>query len=81
MWAGPPLSYADPALSKAAFQSLFDQFDANGIVLAGVELGNEINWAAFNPEFPLPGEGKILTSRTCRTIPRASRSPRASANT
>ena len=30
-------------------------------MLAGVELGNEINWAAFNPEFPLPGEGKILS--------------------
>lgn len=62
MWGGPPLSYADPALSKAFFQKLFDSFDANGITLAGVELGNEINWAAFNPEFPLPGEGKILSS-------------------
>jgi len=62
MWGGHPLSYADPGLSKAAFQHLFDSLDANGIVLAGVELGNEINWAAFNPEFPLPGEGKILSS-------------------
>ena len=61
MWGGPPLSAADPALSKAAFQRLFDGLDANGIALAGVELGNEINWAAFNPEFPLPGEGKILS--------------------
>jgi hypothetical protein len=61
MWGGPPLSHAGPALSKASFQSLFDQLDANGIVLAGIELGNEINWAAFNPEFPLPGEGKILS--------------------
>jgi hypothetical protein len=61
MWGGPPLSYADPVLSKANFQRLFDSLDANGIVLAGVELGNEINWAAFNPEFPLPGEGKVLT--------------------
>ncbi len=60
MWGGHPLSFADPALSKAAFQHLFDSLDANGIALAGVELGNEINWAAFNPEFPLPGEGKIL---------------------
>jgi hypothetical protein len=60
MWGGHPLSYADPALSKTAFQHLFDSLDANGITLAGVELGNEINWAAFNPEFPLPGEGKIL---------------------
>ena len=62
MWGGHPLSYAEPALSKAAFQKLFDSLDANGIPLAGVELGNEINWAAFNPEFPLPGEGKILSS-------------------
>jgi hypothetical protein len=61
MWGGHPLSFADPALSKAAFQHLFDALDANGITLAGVELGNEINWAAFNPEFPLPGEGKILS--------------------
>jgi hypothetical protein len=61
MWGGHPLSDADPTLSKAGFQRLFDNLDATGIVLAGVELGNEINWAAFNPEFPLPGEGKILS--------------------
>ncbi len=61
MWGGHPLSYADPALSKAAFQKLLDSLDGNKIQLAGVELGNEINWAAFNPEFPLPGEGKILS--------------------
>lgn len=61
MWSGHPLSFADPALSKTDFQHLFDGLDANSIQLAGVELGNEINWAAFNPEFPLPGEGKILS--------------------
>ncbi len=61
MWSGHPLSYADPELSKKYYQSLFDQLDKNGIVLAGIELGNEINWAAFNPEFPIPGEGKILS--------------------
>jgi hypothetical protein len=61
MWSGHPLSFADPELSKTDFQHLFDSLDANGIALAGAELGNEINWAAFNPEFPLPGEGKILS--------------------
>ncbi|RXH54142.1 hypothetical protein [Granulicella sibirica] len=61
MWGGHPLSSADPELSKTAFQHLFESLDTNGIALAGVELGNEINWAAFNPEFPLPGEGKILS--------------------
>jgi hypothetical protein len=61
MWSGHPLSSADPELSHLFFQKLLDALDANGIVLAGMELGNEINWAAFNPEFPLPGEGKILS--------------------
>lgn len=61
MWGGHPLSFADPGLSKVAFQRLFGSLDTNGIALAGVELGNEINWAGFNPEFPLPGEGKILS--------------------
>jgi hypothetical protein len=61
MWGGHPLSNADPELSRASYQKLFDALDANGVVLAGIELGNEINWAAFNPEFPLPGEGKILS--------------------
>jgi hypothetical protein len=61
MWGGPPLSSADPVLSEENFQRLFDSLDAGGTELAGVELGNEINWAAFNPEFPLPGEGKILS--------------------
>jgi hypothetical protein len=61
MWGGHPLSSADPAHTKSDFQHLFDMLDAAGITLAGVELGNEINWAAFNPEFPLPGEGKILS--------------------
>ena len=61
MWGGHPLSYADPQLSRDFYQKLFDALDANGIVLAGMELGNEINWAAFNAEFPLPGEGKILS--------------------
>ncbi len=57
MWGGHPLSYADPELSRVYFQSLLDKLDASGIALAGLELGNEINWTAFNPEFPLPGKG------------------------
>jgi hypothetical protein len=61
MWGGHPLSAADPSLSKAGFQSLIGKLDAAGVVLAGLELGNEINWVAFNPEFPLPGEGKVFS--------------------
>src|SRR5580704_1281534 len=57
MWGGHPLSSAAPQLSKVYFQSVMDKLDANDIVPAGLELGNEINWTAFNPEFPLPGKG------------------------
>jgi hypothetical protein len=49
---------------------LFDSLDANGIALAAVEPGNEINRPAFNPEFPLPSEGKILSRRILPTIPK-----------
>jgi hypothetical protein len=30
------------------------------MVLAGFELGNEINWAGFNADFPLPGQGRVF---------------------
>ena len=62
MWSGHPLSYADPDQFRTYFQSILDKLDAQGITLAGFELGNEINWTAFNPEFPLPGEGKHVLS-------------------
>lgn len=38
-WAAIHSPVSPPALSKAAFQQLFDSLDANGITLAGVELG------------------------------------------
>lgn len=81
MWGGHPLSYADPALSKAAFQKLFDSLDANNIQLAGVELGNEINWQHSIQNFHSPAKAKSSASRTWTMIPRASRSPRAFFNT
>jgi len=61
MWAGPPLSFLDPGLSQQYFQQVMDKLDANGIVLAGLELENEINMAGNNPDFRLPGEGKVLS--------------------
>jgi hypothetical protein len=64
MWGGHPLSYADPALSKAAFQKLFDSLDANNIQLAGVELGNEINWQHSIQNFHSPAKAESSASRT-----------------
>jgi len=43
MWGGHPLSSASVPLSRAYFATLIGMLDANGIALAGIELGNEIN--------------------------------------
>jgi hypothetical protein len=61
LWSGHPLSSADAALFKESFGALLAAFEAKEIQFAGFELGNEINWAAFNAEFPIPGEQKILS--------------------
>jgi hypothetical protein len=60
MYPSFPLSDADPTLSRDYFQILLSKLDASGVVLASIELGNEINWSAFNGDFPLPGEGRIF---------------------
>jgi Glycosyl hydrolase catalytic core len=60
MRSADALSNADPELSKKYFQSLLDDLDKQGVELQGLELGNEINWADFNGDFPVPGKGKIF---------------------
>ena len=60
MWPGPPLSALDPERSARYFQRLLDKLDAAGVALAGLELENEINMAGNNPDFRLPGEGRVL---------------------
>src|SRR5438270_12211661 len=47
MWSSYPLSSADPGRFRAVFQPLFDELEGLGITFAALELGNEINWAAF----------------------------------
>ncbi len=60
MWSSYPLSAADPARFRAVFEPLFEQFEGMGITFAALELGNEINWTAFNGDFPIPGEGRVF---------------------
>ena len=60
MWSGPPLSYLDPVRSAQYFQELISKLEAAGVLLAGLELENEINMAGNNPDFRLPGEGRVL---------------------
>ena len=71
MRSAMPLSSADPELSRAYFQTLFDKLDEKGVVLAGVELGNEINWTDFNGDFPIPGQGKSFSLEDLSRDPEA----------
>lgn len=71
MWPSYPLSAADPARFRAVFEPLFDQLESMGIVFAALELGNEINWTAFNGDFPIPGEGRIFGRNDLTSDPEA----------
>ena len=73
MRSATALSAADPERSRAYFQTLFDKLDAKGVVLTGVELGNEINWTDFNGDFPVPGQGKSFTVEDLSRDPEAKR--------
>ena len=66
-----PLSAADPARFRAVFEPLFNQLEGMGVTFAALELGNEINWTAFNGDFPIPGEGRIFGSNDLSTDPEA----------
>jgi hypothetical protein len=56
VWGGPPLSAADPDQFRKYFDPLLAKLDAAGVMLAGFELGNEINSPMFNADFSLPAE-------------------------
>jgi hypothetical protein len=71
MWGGHPLSYADPDQFRLYFIGMLSRLEAAGITLEAFELGNEINWSAFNPEFPLPGKGRQFNLEELSTDPEA----------
>jgi hypothetical protein len=60
LWRGYPLSAIDPEQFRAQFEPLLAKLEAKGILLEAFEPGNEINWAGFNADFFLPGEGRVL---------------------
>lgn len=60
VFALPPLSKIDPARFRGFVEPLFRLLDREGIQFAGIEVGNEINWAPFNGDFPFPGTALTL---------------------
>jgi hypothetical protein len=73
MWPAFPLSAADPARFRAVFEPLFNHLEGVGVTFAALELGNEINWTAFNGDFPIPGEGKVFGGDDLARDPEARR--------
>jgi hypothetical protein len=73
MRSAMPLSSADPERSRAFYQTVFDKLEERGVVLAGVEVGNELNWCDFNGDFPIPGEGRAFTLEDLSRDPEAKR--------
>lgn len=68
-WPGVGLSHADPAAFEANVTPMLARLEAAGVRLAAFELGNEINWAAFNQDFPLPGTGRVYGETDLETDP------------
>jgi hypothetical protein len=52
---------------------LLSKLEEKGIVLEAFEPGNEINWAGFNADFSLPGEGRVLSIDDLKNDPEGKR--------
>jgi len=69
LWRGWPLSTSNADVFKANIGAELAKLESMGIVLAGFELGNEINWAGFNADFPLPAQGRVLNEKDLASDP------------
>ncbi len=70
---GAPLSSADPEQFRRTFAPILARLEDKGIVLTAFELGNEINLAGYNSDFPRPGEGMQFSLKQLSTDPEAER--------
>jgi hypothetical protein len=59
IYSVPALSAMDPAFFRQQFSVIWDEIERRGVRLVAIEVGNEINWAAFNGDLALlPAHGK-----------------------
>jgi hypothetical protein len=59
-WGVPAFSDIDPVAAKGALAPHLAALEAAGVRLVAIEVGNEFNTSAFNGDFKLPGEGRVL---------------------
>jgi hypothetical protein len=57
---GPPLSSADAAQFARSFAPILAKLEADGIVLAAFELGNEFNLGGYNADLPRSAKGMVF---------------------
>jgi hypothetical protein len=69
LWRGWPLSTANADTFKANIGAQLAKLESKGVVLAGLELGNEINWTGFNADFSLPARGRVLNEKDLASDP------------
>jgi hypothetical protein len=59
-WSVGRLSDADPEGFKRWLTSQLAALQRNGVKLTAMEIGNEINSPAYNGDFSVPGDGRVL---------------------
>jgi hypothetical protein len=59
-WGVPALTDVDAAAATAFFASHLAALDQAGVRLVAIEVGNEFNTSAYNGDFKLPGQGRVL---------------------
>lgn len=59
LWGVFPLSQTSPEQTAVKVSEGLAAFDKAGVKLEGIEVGNEINYTAFNGDFPVPGNGQV----------------------
>lgn len=64
VWDMFPLSDVDPEMARTIIRASLAHLDQAGITLAGIELGNEINWAGYNGDLHVYPNGGGPTARS-----------------
>lgn len=59
-FAAHGLSQIDPARLQQRVRDLINFAGDEGIVLAGIEIGNEMNWSGYNGDLPLQTPGAVI---------------------
>ncbi|WP_375449402.1 hypothetical protein [uncultured Devosia sp.] len=54
------LSQIDPVRLQQRLRELIDFAANEGIALAGIEIGNEMNWSGYNGDLPLAPQGAVI---------------------